>query len=126
MFRRAFMRALSMSAAATLPVTQRALARPLPQRDPPRNTRAVSLENPRIWPAATRPQPLAMGAVEAFAGPARAEEMRVQWQRIMFDWRALQARGPHGWSFLDDWLSPARAERDAGRPMIGAFIPTPG
>jgi hypothetical protein len=40
----------------------------------------------------------------------------------MFDCSALQARGPDDWSFLDDRLSPARAERDGGRPMIGAFI----
>ena len=67
-----------------------------------------------------------MGAVEAFAAPARADEMGVQWQRIMFDWSALQARGADDWSFVADWLSRARAERDAGRPMIGAFISTPG
>src|SRR5438045_1688565 len=118
MFRRAFVRALSMSAAAALPVTQPGGARPMPQPDPPRNTRPISLDNPRIRPATPRSQPLAMRvamrAVEAFAAPGRADEMGVHWQRIMFDCSALQARGADDWSFVDDWLSRARAERVAG------------
>src|SRR5579859_6147617 len=91
MFRRAFVRALSLSAAATLPVARSALARPLPQPDA-LDRRPISPDNPRIWPAVSRDRPLPMGAVDAFRAPARAAEMGVQWQRMMFDWSALQ---PH-------------------------------
>jgi hypothetical protein len=87
--------------------------------------RPISVDNPRIWPAVAREAPLLMGAVEAFRTPARAAEMGVQFQRILFDWSVIQRQGPDHWSFGWSDLDMARAERDAGRPMIGQFISTP-
>jgi len=97
----------------------------MPQPEPPRDPRPISPDNPRIWPAVSRDQPLPMGAVDAFRAQARAAEMGVQWQRIMFDWSALQPHSPDDWGFVPDWLTRARAERDAGRPMIGALMSAP-
>jgi len=102
-----------------------ALARPVPPPDPEPDHRPISVDNPRIWPAIGRDQPLPMGAVDAFLAADRAAEMGVQWQRIMFDWSAIQRHGPDEWSFGWTNADAARAERDAGRPMIGQFISTP-
>jgi hypothetical protein len=66
-----------------------------------------------------------MGAVDAFRAPERAAEMGVQWQRILFDWSAIQRSGPAEWSFGWSGEDMARREREAGRPMIGQFISTP-
>src|SRR3954462_13358563 len=84
--------------------------------------RPLSADNPRIWPPTTRLGPLPMGAVDAFRAPERAAEMGVQWQRIMFDWSAIQRRWPEEWSLGWSNEEMARRERDAGRPMIGQFI----
>lgn len=79
----------------------------------------------RVWPAVARSSPLRMGAVEAFRVPRRAEEMGVQWQRVLFDWSVIQRDGPQQWQL--GWVDEAmaRRERDAGRPVIGQFISTP-
>ena len=66
-----------------------------------------------------------MGAVDAFRAPSRAAEMGVQWQRMMFDWSALQPHGPDDWSWLPGVMATARTEKDAGRPTIGALMSTP-
>ena len=87
--------------------------------------RPISTDNPRIWPAYSRDQPLALGAVDAFRAPERASEMGVQWGRIMFDWSAIQRHGPDEWALGWSGEDTARRERDAGRPMIGQFISTP-
>jgi hypothetical protein len=134
MRRRAFVRAVgaaSIVSSATLliPAAPLVRARPVSPLDRGRDRRPISVDNPRIWPAVSRDPtiPLPMGAVDAFRAPDRAAEMGVQWQRIMFDWSAIQPRGPDDWSYfartgLEDL---ARRERDAGRPMIGAFMSTP-
>ncbi len=124
MFRRAFVRAISLSMAASLPAARSAYARPMPQPDA-LDRRPISANNPRIWPPVTRTGPLPMGAVEAYRAPARAAEMGVQWQRTMFDWSALQAHGADEWGWLSNVLSTARSERDAGRPSIGLLMSTP-
>jgi hypothetical protein len=93
--------------------------RPLPPRLP------ISEDNPRVWPASVRNGPLPLGAVDAFRVPDRATEMGVQWQRIMFDWSAIQRSGPDEWSFGWSGEDTARRERQAGRPVIGQFISTP-
>jgi hypothetical protein len=90
-----------------------------------RDARPISQDNPRIWPAVSRDAPLPMGAVDAFRAPARAAEMGVQWQRILFDWSAIQRHGPNDWTFGWSDLDMARREREAGRPMIGQFMSTP-
>ena len=91
MRRRAFACGLGLTAAAvSLPKTRIALARPVPEPDPLVDRRPISLDNPRVWPPVSRDRSLLMGAVEAFQAPARAAEMGVQWQRLMFDWSALQ------------------------------------
>jgi hypothetical protein len=72
-----------------------------------------------------RDGPLPMGAVDAFRAPSRAAEMGVQWQRIMFDWSAIQRHGPEEWSFGWSGEDTARREREAGRPIVGQFISTP-
>jgi len=87
--------------------------------------RPISVDNPRIWPAAPRDGPLPLGAVDAFRAPDRASEMGVQWQRIMFDWSYIQRRGPDEWNFGWSDLEMARREKNAGRPMIGQFISSP-
>jgi hypothetical protein len=125
MLRRAFMRALVLSAATAFAGVRRAAARPLPPLDRPPDPRPISVDNPRIWPPATRDQPLPMGAVDAFRVPDRAAEMGVQWQRIMFDWSAIQRHGPDEWLLGSATPDIARVERDAGRPIIGQFISTP-
>jgi hypothetical protein len=72
-----------------------------------------------------RDQPLPMGAVDAFRAPARADEMGVQWQRVMLDWSALQPRSADQWDFVPALLATAHTERLAGRPMIGALMSAP-
>ena len=129
MRRRAFLRGFG-AASATLPFVSSApgaFARPvLPSESRP-NRRPISLDNPRIWPAVNRDGPLPMGSVDAFRAPDRAAEMGAQWQRVMFDWSAIQPRSPDDWSYFDrtGLEATARSERDAGRPMIGAFMSTP-
>ncbi|HEV7662543.1 MAG TPA: hypothetical protein VGQ62_03335, partial [Chloroflexota bacterium] len=123
MLRRVFLHALGLTAATTLPGT--AMARPMPPPEPEPDKRPISSDNPRIWPAVSRETALPMGAVDAFRAPQRASEMGVQWGRIMFDWSAIQRHGPDEWSFGWSDVDTARAERDAGRPMIGQFISTP-
>jgi hypothetical protein len=129
MRRRAFLRGVGL-ASATLPIVSRvpaALARPvLPSQTRP-DQRPISPDHPRVWPAITRDGPLPMGAVDAFRAPERAAEMGVQWQRVMFDWSAIQPRSPDDWSYFvrTGLEATARSERDAGRPMIGAFMSTP-
>jgi hypothetical protein len=66
-----------------------------------------------------------MGAVDAFRAPARAAEMGVQWQRMMFDWSALQPHSPDEWGWFSNVMSTARGEKEAGRPVIGALMSTP-
>lgn len=97
----------------------------MPQPERLEDTRPLSVDNPRVWPAMHREQPLPMGAVDAFRAPQRAAEMGVQWQRIMFDWSALQPASPDQWSWVAHLLDLARSERDAGRPMIGLLMSTP-
>ncbi len=116
--------------AVTLGTQPSVFARPMPPPDehdpePPRTRPPISEDNPRVWPAVVRDAPLPMGAVDAFRAPERAAEMGVQWQRIMFDWSAIQRSGPDEWSFGWSGEDTARAERDAGRPIIGQFISTP-
>ncbi len=121
--------ALAMVAAVAEVATPGQLwARPMPppdERDPEPDRRPISEDNPRIWPPVVRDGPLPMGAVDAFRAPERAAEMGVQWQRIMFDWSAIQRSGPDEWSFGWSGEETARTERDAGRPVIGQFISTP-
>jgi hypothetical protein len=124
MRRRSFLRAVGVAATAGLAV-QTVDARPVPQPDPPTDQRPLSATNPRIWPAVARSQPLPLGAVDAFKAPARAQEMGVQWQRIMFDWSALQPHSSNDWDFAPSMLELARTERSAGRPMIGALMSSP-
>src|SRR5947207_1512107 len=114
-----------MAAATSLPPARLALARPMPPLEPDPDRRPISLDNPRVWPAAARDQPLPMGAVDAFRAADRAAEMGVQWQRIMYDWSAIQRQGPDDWSFGWSSQDAARRERDAGRAVIGQFISTP-
>src|SRR5438132_11655785 len=83
MFRRAFTRALALSAATAMPGVRTVFARPLPPADLDPDPRPISPDNPRIWPAVTRYQPLLLGAVDAFRAPDRAAEAGVQCQRIM-------------------------------------------
>jgi hypothetical protein len=66
-----------------------------------------------------------MGAVDAFRAPDRAAQMGVQWQRVMFDWSAIQRGSPATWDvgLLD--VETLRRERDAGRPAIGVLMSTP-
>jgi hypothetical protein len=52
--------------------------------------------------------------------------MGVQWQRLMLDWSAIQPAGPEQWSFFQGTADLAQRERDAGRPMIGQLMSTPG
>src|SRR5262249_45990347 len=103
-----------------------ALARPASDSDRAQDRRPISIDNPRVWPAVSRKQPLPMGAVDAFRAPDRAAEMGVQWQRIMFDWSALQPSSPDEWGFVPGWQIIAKRERDAGRPVIGQLMSTPG
>src|SRR4051812_27785869 len=97
MQRRAFLHGVGASAAVVLPGV--AHARPLPPPDPEPDRRPLSADNPRIWPAISRASPLLLGAVDAFRSPDRAAEMGVQFGRIMFDWSAIQRKGPEEWSF---------------------------
>jgi len=120
MLRRVFLNALGLTLGSPLVV-----ARPAPPAEPEPDRRPISVDNPRIWPAVSRDHPLPMGAVEAFRAPARAAEMGVQWQRILFDWSAIQARGPDDWSFGWADQEAAGRERDLGRPMVGQLISTP-
>src|ERR1700730_6438697 len=122
MRRRVFLHALGLSAVTIVPGSGIALARPVPPADPEPDRRPISADNPRIWPAVSRTQPLPMGSVDAFLAPARAAEMGVEWQRIMFDWSAIQRHGPDDWNFGWTNEDTARRERDAGRPMIGQLI----
>ena len=63
--------------------------------------------------------------MDAFRAPDRAAEAGVQWQRIMFDWSAIQRHGPDEWSFGSASAEIASRERIAGRPIVGQFISTP-
>lgn len=123
MLRRVLLQAVGSTAAAAIPTS--ALARPAPVRDPAIDRQPIGLDHPRIWPAVTRSAPLLLGAVDAFAAPERATEAGVQWGRVLFDWSAVQRHGPDEWSLGAASLETARAERDAGRPLIGQFISTP-
>jgi hypothetical protein len=127
MLRRVFLHALALGASFdALRLSEIvALARPMPPPEPEPDRRPISVDNPRVWPAVSRDQPLPMGAVDAFRAPERAAEMGVQWQRILFDWSVIQRSGPAEWSFGWSGEDNARRERDAGRPMIGQFISTP-
>src|SRR5262249_41284988 len=123
MRRRAFLHALGVTAASAMPAV--AFARPVPPPDPTPDRRPISSDNPRIWPAVSREQTLLLGAVDAFRAPERATEIGVQWQRIMFDWSAIQRSGPNEWTLGWSSEETARRELAAGRPMIGQFISTP-
>ena len=129
MRRRALMRGLGGLAGALAAYhSHTAQARPMPppdEKDPQPDRKPISTDNPRVWPAAIRDGPLPMGAVDAFRAPERAAEMGVQWQRIMFDWSAIQRSGPDEWTFGWSSEDTAERERDAGRPVIGQFISTP-
>ena len=85
----------------------------------------VTAENPRVWPAVERSAPMSLGAIEAFRAPERASEAGVQWSRVLFDWSAIQRNGSHEWQL--GWLDTAnlRAEREAGRPVVGVLMSTP-
>jgi hypothetical protein len=123
MLRRVFLQALGTSAASALPGV--ALARSLPPTEAELDLRPISPDNPRIWPAIARDKPLPLGAVEAFRMPERAAEMGVQWQRILFDWSAIQRHGPNEWAFGWSGEEIVRRERAAGRPVVGQFMATP-
>ena len=89
----------------------------------------VTAENPRVWPAASLPEGLALGAVDAWMAPERAAAARVRWSRLVFDWRELQRTGPDDWS--GSWLegrgdeSRLDLELRAGRRVVGLLARTP-
>lgn len=111
---------LSLLAAATPPRGVAAAAASLPASTDP-----ISADNPRIWPAVTRSSQLPMGAVDAFVLPDAAANMGVQWQRILFDWSAVQPARSDQWLVGSATLELAQRERDAGRPIVGQLISTP-
>src|SRR5437870_12644593 len=94
-------------------------ARPLPPADLDPDPRPISPDNPRIWPAVTRYQPLLLGAVDAFRAPDRAAEAGVQWQRIMLDCSATQRHDPDVRRLGAASAEVASRERLAGRPIVG-------
>src|SRR5919197_1962558 len=111
MLRRSLLHALGTGAALTaLARPSHTYARPMPPPEPEPDRRPISVDNPRIWPAVAREADLPLGAVDAFRAPERASEMGVQWGRIMFDWSAIQRRGPDEWSF--GWSAEETARRE--------------
>jgi hypothetical protein len=89
----------------------------------------VTPENPRIWPAASLPEGLVLGAVDAWMAPERAAEANVRWSRLVFDWSALQRTGPDDWSghWLEGGGDEARLDLElrTGRRVVGLLARTP-
>lgn len=125
MLRRVLLRAAGAASTAAWVLPHTTFARPAPGHDAPPDRQPITVDRPRIWPAVSRTTPLLLGAVDAFAAPERATEAGVQWGRVLFDWSAIQRRGPDDWSIGAASLETARAERDAGRPLVGLFMSTP-
>src|SRR5436309_2645784 len=63
--------------------------------------RAVPVGRASPAPAAT-PQPIApdirFGAVQALDAPGRATQAGVRWERLPFNWAAIQPGGPLDWN----------------------------
>lgn len=68
---------------------------------------------------------LLLGADGAHRAPERATQAGVRWQRVIFDWSAIQRAGPDTWDarFLPDAFLDA--ELLAGRRVVGLIMSTP-
>src|SRR5579875_2169912 len=66
------------------------------------------------------------GVVQAFEAPQQASAIGVRWERIMFQWGAIQPTGPSDWR-SDAAISDATlsAEIAAGRTPVGILLDTP-
>lgn len=64
------------------------------------------------------------GAVDAFYDGARADEIGVQWTRLMFPWQRVQRVGPTEWwpAISEDIIN---AEVRRGRKIAGVLVNTP-
>ena len=65
------------------------------------------------------------GAVEAYYRPAEAADLGLGWERIVFEWNALQPNGPDDWDtshIPDAWLQNAL---DAHREIVGLIKNAP-
>ncbi len=86
-----------------------------------------------LWPSNISPSLAAsttapinpFGAVEAYYRPAEAAELGLGWERIVFEWNALQPNGPTDWDTShvpDAWLQNAL---DAHREVVGLIKNAP-
>lgn len=73
-----------------------------------------------------RPDPR-FGIVEAFNAPQAARAASAAWQRVRFDWAALQPDGPAG-AWQPGELSETQLNRELaeGREIVGLLIGVPG
>jgi len=65
------------------------------------------------------------GVVEAYYRPADAIDLRVGWERMIFEWAKFQVGGPHEYSLSavpEAWLAEAQ---QAGREVVGLLKNTP-
>ncbi len=59
-------------------------------------------------------------------GGHQREDLRIQWERLTFQWASLQPNGPQDWNAFATGLDkPYDAELQSGRQLVGLLLKTP-
>ncbi len=88
--------------------------------------RATAATGSKAWDAFAGPTDGRFGAVESWRRPANADDLRIRWERLTFQWSAFQPTGPRDWNAFASGLDkPYDAALQSGRTLVGLLLKTP-